>query len=114
MVTVTLYCGQDDRVTGFEVEGHAGFAAQGEDVVCAAVSVLAQSAVIGLEYFLDPKPAVRIEEGFLSCRLPAPLPETDRIRAEAILKTMELGFTSTRSQYRKYMRIVRRRYATCD
>jgi len=113
MVKVTLYYDQDDRVTGFEVEGHAGFAAYGEDIVCAAVSILAQTAVMGLEHFLDPKPEVKVEKGFLSCRLPDLMPDIDFNRADAILKAMALGLESTRNQYSEHVKIVRRRCAPC-
>ena len=29
---------QDDRITGFSVSGHSGYAEAGKDIVCAAVS----------------------------------------------------------------------------
>ena len=37
MTTITFYS-QGSRVTGFEVKGHSGYAPQGEDIVCAAVT----------------------------------------------------------------------------
>ena len=40
---------QDKTLTGIESRGHSGFAPAGRDIVCAAVSTLMQSAILGLE-----------------------------------------------------------------
>lgn len=113
MVEVTLHYDRNNRVSSFTVEGHAGYAAYGKDIVCAAVSVLAQTAIIGLEYFLEPKPEVVIKNGFLSCRLPEEMSDRERIQAEAIVGTLALGLESTRNQYPEHMRILKRRCAPC-
>ena len=43
MTTVT-FCSEGSRIVGFEVKGHSGYAPQGEDIVCAAVSSAAYMA----------------------------------------------------------------------
>ena len=40
---------QDKTLTGIESKGHSGFAPAGRDIVCAAVSALMQSLILGLE-----------------------------------------------------------------
>ena len=35
---------EDDRITGFSVSGHSGYAEQGADIVCAAVSAVVTMA----------------------------------------------------------------------
>ena len=40
---------QDGRITGFSCSGHSGYAEEGSDIVCAAISALTQGAVIGLK-----------------------------------------------------------------
>jgi uncharacterized protein YsxB (DUF464 family) len=42
-----LFWGKKGLV-GLETEGHSGFAPEGEDVVCAAVSALVQALLVGL------------------------------------------------------------------
>jgi uncharacterized protein YsxB (DUF464 family) len=44
---VTLFWGKEGLV-GLESEGHSGFAPEGEDIVCAAVSALVQALLVGL------------------------------------------------------------------
>src|SRR5690606_37407275 len=59
-------------VTAFTVRGHADYAEHGRDLVCAAVSVLTQTAVMGLSGAgAQAHPSYEIDEqtGFLSCRI---------------------------------------------
>ena len=37
MTTVT-FCSEGSRIAGFEMQGHSGYAPQGEDIVCAALT----------------------------------------------------------------------------
>ncbi|GHV33951.1 hypothetical protein FACS1894187_03520 [Synergistales bacterium] len=51
MTNITLFWGDSNgekRLVGLESKGHSGFSAEGEDVVCAAVSSLIQALIIGL------------------------------------------------------------------
>jgi uncharacterized protein YsxB (DUF464 family) len=48
MLTVTARHGADG-LRSISSEGHAGFADDGEDIVCAAVSTLMQALLVGLE-----------------------------------------------------------------
>ena len=52
MTTVT-FCSEGSRIVGFEVKGHSGYAPQGEDIVCAAVT----SAVRLTECAINDSPA---------------------------------------------------------
>ena len=38
MTTVTFLT-EEARIVGFDAQGHSGFAAEGEDIVCAAVTL---------------------------------------------------------------------------
>ena len=41
MIHAVVFKDQEDRIRGFELCGHAEYAQPGQDVVCAAVSMLA-------------------------------------------------------------------------
>jgi len=56
--------------TGFEVSGHAMTAKHGEDIVCAAVSVIAQTTAISLIELVELKAKVEQHNGFLSLNCP--------------------------------------------
>ena len=49
MIRVTIYQNSEQRISGFAMQGHAGYAESGSDIVCAAASVLAQNAVNSIE-----------------------------------------------------------------
>ena len=49
MITITLQHDPDGWIESFCASGHAGYAADGPDIICAAVSVLAQTAIGSLQ-----------------------------------------------------------------
>ena len=102
MITVTI-CRSENDITGFTVDGHANFKPPGEDIVCSAVSVLTQAALLGLaqHILID----YSISEGHMECRLPE-LDEVDKIRAEAILETMLLGLKNIEKNYPGYVEVM--------
>lgn len=51
--------------TGLTVDGHAGYAKTGNDIICAAVSALAQGLIHSLEALTDDKIAYQIKDGHI-------------------------------------------------
>lgn len=78
---------------------------QGEDIVCAAISALSQTAANTLETVARIHPIVHIGEGFLSVRLPKGLGRSARYKASIILRTAQQGFLDIAASYAKYIRI---------
>lgn len=72
---------------GLQIEGHAGLAQAGQDVVCAAVSVLADNLAASLRELARVRPDLRLEKGFyrLELDLPAQTYDTDLLFASALL-----------------------------
>lgn len=90
-------------ITGYKVSGHAGYAEEGSDIICSAVSALTQAPVFGLEKHLKLKPSyvVNQEDGVLEVALnSAPTDMT-----QAILMTMLYGVESIARQCPQYVRI---------
>ncbi len=113
-VRVSTYLDEQNDIRSFRVEGHAGFGEYGKDIVCAAISVLADTAVNGLEQFLSIKPVYQAEDGFLECSLTQLESEQDRFAARVILGTMMLGLKQIRDVYgSKYIMIEQRRWTPC-
>ncbi len=110
---MTLWLDAKNRVHQFELSGHAGFAEQGKDLVCAAVSALSIAAVNGLERFLAVPPDVEAVDGFLKCTL-RNITEEDLDHAQWILQTMFLGIEDIQHAYgEKYLKINQRRWTPC-
>lgn len=91
MITVKIRRDQAQEIIAFSVEGHADYAPPGEDIVCAAVSVLAQTTAMGLIRNLGLNPQVEIRDGYLNCLLPSSLTREARKDASLILEVMLTG-----------------------
>lgn len=81
----------DKDIIGFVVSGHSGYAEEGSDIVCSAISALSQMACVGLENVLNLKPIIKINEknAHLSCKLKNGLTEEENNKAQIVLQTFE-------------------------
>ena len=89
MTKVTFYQDCDGEILGVDAWGHAGYADAGEDIVCAAVSVLVLNTVNSIEAFTeDPfQTDVDEEEGRITLKFQQK-PSRD---AALLMKSLILG-----------------------
>lgn len=92
---------QSGRILQVTVEGHAEFAENGKDIVCAAVSGILCTAVLGLQKVA--KLPGQYETGAARALI-APA-DTDDVKGQAILETMILGFEEIVRQYAEFVSI---------
>lgn len=107
MVRVEVYRSASGEVRGFLAAGHAGYAEKGDDIVCAAVSALTQTAVNALEEHAAVKPVVEVDKksGRLRCELPAVLDPKQAERAQIILESMVTGLRGIAREYGDYIQL---------
>ncbi|MBQ8803585.1 MAG: ribosomal-processing cysteine protease Prp [Tyzzerella sp.] len=89
MTRVTIYKNAKNECVGFKAFGHADYAEEGEDIVCAAISVLTINTMNAIEAFTDSEASLVAddEDGFMEYRiLGKPTKETT-----LLLETMVLG-----------------------
>ena len=84
---------------GFLVKGHANYAEHGQDIVCASVSAIVQTAIAGLDHY-NPIQAT-VESGRVRVKV-----LHDDHTSDAIIKTMLLGLKQIERQYPDYIKIV--------
>ena len=101
MVTVEIFTQEDGKITGFCAKGHSGTAPRGEDIVCAGVSSLTDSAYLGITEYLHRNVISKDSSGELQLMLEGRPDE----RTEAILETMLLGLMEISKAYPKALRI---------
>ena len=96
-----------ERFIGFEAKGHTGYAPAGQDIVCAGVSTLVQTAVLGLQELvgLEPEIEQQQKQGLFKCRIPNIVDERKREQADLILNIMYLGLQQIAQEYRKYVQV---------
>ena len=87
MVRIDIYRDAAGAITGFAASGHADTAPHGQDIVCAGVAALTQTAVLGLERHLRRDIELEQAAGNLVLRLR----EAPDASTGAILETMLLG-----------------------
>lgn len=87
MIRVKIFSNSDGKISGFTVTGHSDTAVRGEDIVCAGVSSLAQTALLGLGEYLHREMDYSVASGKLSMQLK----EAPDELTESILETMLLG-----------------------
>ena len=88
MTKVTIYKNVKNECVGFKALGHAGYAEEGEDIVCAAISILTINTMNAIETFTDADVSLETDEerGFIEYRIDEPTKETS-----LLLDTMVLG-----------------------
>ena len=100
MTTVTFYS-EGSRLTGLEMKGHSGYAPQGEDIVCAALTSAirltecAVNDVLGLEASVKVKP----EKALISLKLPGGLGQTNESTCQTLLAGLMVYFTQLQEEY---------------
>ena len=87
------------RIAGYRVEGHAGWAESGSDIVCAAVSALTIAAANGLDRLAGAVSKSESSEGRLEVVLKGGIGGKAEVKAKAILETMLGGLRDIREEY---------------
>ena len=105
MIRAVLYQA-GGQLTGFSVRGHAGYAPEGSDIVCAAVSVLTTTCVNALESVAGVVPEVHGgEDGFLEAALPGKCPAEAAHDAQVLMQALRQGLSDLTQAYPRYIRL---------
>ncbi len=89
------------QLTGFEISGHAMFAENGRDVVCAAVSSAAYMAANTLTEVIGAKAEATAEDGEMRVMLNQTNEQT-----EVVLRGLELHLKELSKQYPQNIKII--------
>ena len=91
---------EDERITGFSVSGHSGYAESGADIVCAAVSAVVTMAEATINDVCGAKAKVRVKEqenARITLTLPASCDEEETV--QAVLAGMMVTLMGMRDDY---------------
>ena len=100
MTTVTFHS-EGSRLTGFEMKGHSGYAPQGEDIVCAALTSAvrltecAVNDVLGLEASVK----VREKDASISLKLPKALDRDSESVCQTLLAALLVHCVQLAEEY---------------
>ncbi len=92
----------EGKIVRLEVEGHAGYAESGYDIVCAAVSTACIMAINGIEAQKLANITYTERDGFLECDIPSEREEG----ADVLLDSLMIMIYEIAKQYKKYLFIL--------
>ena len=97
---------EDDRITGFSVSGHSGYAEAGADVICAAISAIVTMAEATINDVCGAKAKVRVkeEDARITLTLPAACDEEESV--QAVLAGMLLTLCNMRDEYPDFIEVL--------
>ena len=103
MVRVIVFR-EEGTLVGFELTGHANQGAYGEDIVCAGISAITETALLGITDVLKLDAAIAQEEGHVRCELSRETAGEDLMKAAIVFNTMIAGLTSLQQAYPKSLK----------
>lgn len=105
MIHVSIYKQSDEqRITGFQIEGHALFAEAGKDIVCSAVSAISVGTVNAVEALLDVHMRTDMRDGYLKAMLPETKPGVHD-KVQLILNSMVVMLQTIEASYGEYIQV---------
>lgn len=97
MITAT-FKKKNNQFVGYEIKGHASYAPEGQDIVCAAVSAL--SIAVTHKILANVQSLERITRGYMDIELFEPTQET-----EISIAILYEGINSIAEEYPKNLRV---------
>ena len=97
---------ENERITGFSVSGHSGYAEAGQDILCAAISAAVALTETTINDVCGGKAKVRVneEDARITLTLPASCDEEESV--QAVLSGMMLTLISLREDYPDYIEVL--------
>ena len=97
---------EDDRITGFSISGHSGYAEAGQDIICAAISAVVTMAEATINDVCGAKAKVRVkdEQARITLTLPASCDEEETV--QSVLSGLMLTLISLREDYPDYIEVL--------
>ncbi|MBE6943315.1 MAG: ribosomal-processing cysteine protease Prp [Ruminococcaceae bacterium] len=96
----------EDRITGFSVSGHSGYAESGQDIVCAAISAVVTMAEATINDICGAKAKVRVKDADARITLTLPASCDEEETVQAVLAGMMLTLCNMRDDYPDYIEVL--------
>ena len=106
MINITVVKSNSKIIT-IEATGHSGYADEGQDIVCAAVSTLTQALINGLIEVVKISPNYTIDEDIpqLSVTIPNEIEEEKSKYAQVLMNSTYLALKDIADSYSKFIKI---------
>ena len=100
-MTQVAFHTEGSRIVGFEVSGHSGYASEGEDIVCAAITSAVRLTECTINDVLGLEAAVKVREkdASITLKLPAALGQTNESTCQTLLTALMVYFTELTEEH---------------
>ena len=107
MTTVTFHM-EGDRIVGFDVRGHSGYAEEDSDIVCAAVSSAVNLVNATVNDVLGLGAAVkgREKDASISLKLPGALGAANESTCQTLLAALMVYLAELHEEYPEHLLVV--------
>ena len=107
-MTTVAFTMEGSRITGFTSTGHSGYAEEGSDVVCAAVSSTIGLVECALNTVLGLAASVKIDEekASISLHLPGGLSEETDYTCQTLLVSLMVYLAQLQEEYPDYITVL--------
>lgn len=96
------FLGRGNQLFGFELNGHAGYADYGQDIVCAAITSAVRLTECILNDSMNCHPETVLEEGSIKLTLP----DSELDAAQSVLNGLSLYFSELAKEYPQEIQIL--------
>ena len=108
MIIAKIYKDKNGFIKRYTIKGHAGYADYGKDIVCSAISVLAQTTLLSLvevcgldentiKYSIDEK------SGHIDVELPNDIENSKFEKTQILLESLIVGINSVIESYPEHV-----------
>ena len=97
---------EGDRITGFSISGHSGYAEAGQDIVCAAISAVVTMAETTINDVCGAKAKVRVKDEQARITLTLPVSCDEEETVQAVLAGMMITLAGMRDDYPDYIEVL--------
>ena len=97
---------ENDRITGFSISGHSGYAEAGGDIVCAAITAIVTMAEATINDVCGAKAKVRVKDEQARITLTLPVSCDEEESVQAVLAGMMLTLCGLRDDYPDYIEVL--------
>ena len=100
-MTTIRFRSEGNRIIGFDSQGHSGYAEEGADIVCAAISSTISLVDVTINDVLGLAASVKVRESdaSISLRLPGGLGQTAESTCQALLTGLMVYFAELHDEY---------------
>ncbi|AIY05172.1 hypothetical protein Plano_1207 [Planococcus sp. PAMC 21323] len=95
-----------NRISSFEMSGHADYAEHGQDLVCAGASAVSFGAVNAIIELMGIEPDIQqANSGFLKVSFPSNLDDKTDEQVQLLVRSMIVSLKTIEQDYEEYIKI---------